>query len=118
MEKMDKETMTNISFQLILHAGNARSLCMESISLAKTGKYSEAQEKLREAEVELETAHGTQTNLIFTNSSGETEGIIPDILMTHAQDHFISAMICMDMGREMVSILEEVNTLKELVKEN
>lgn len=46
MEDMDD---TEIVFQIILYAGNARSSAMEAIELAKAGKFREAKEELASA---------------------------------------------------------------------
>lgn len=40
-----KEDLSELTFQLILHSGNARSCAMEAIALQKQGKSSDAQEK-------------------------------------------------------------------------
>ena len=66
-----KEDLSELSFQLILHSGNARSCAMEAIALQKQGKSSDAQDKLKEAEHEFVTAHKIQTALIQQEVNGE-----------------------------------------------
>ncbi|MES1038826.1 PTS lactose/cellobiose transporter subunit IIA [Peribacillus simplex] len=51
-----KEDLSELSFQFILHSGNARSCAMEAIALQKQGKSSDAQDKLKEAEHEFVAA--------------------------------------------------------------
>ena len=46
---MTREELYEISFQLILHSGNARSLAMEALYEAKDGQFDSAREKLIEA---------------------------------------------------------------------
>ncbi|WP_042456970.1 PTS lactose/cellobiose transporter subunit IIA [Neobacillus dielmonensis] len=104
---MNKEELYNLSFQLILHGGNARSLAMEAIFSAKEKNFTGAFEKLSEAETELLSAHQFQTQLIQAEASGEPIAI--PIILVHAQDHLMTAMTLTDLAKELVELRQEMH---------
>ncbi|PEJ57752.1 MULTISPECIES: PTS lactose/cellobiose transporter subunit IIA [unclassified Bacillus (in: firmicutes)] len=104
---MTKEELYNLSFQLILHSGNARSLAMEAIYTAKEKNFDLAFEKLSEADREFSHAHRFQTQLIQAEAGGED--FDTPILLIHAQDHLMTAMTLKDLAREIIELRQEVN---------
>jgi cellobiose PTS system EIIA component len=100
-----KEDLSELSFQLILHSGNARSCAMEAIALQKQGKTSDAQDKLKEAEQEFVAAHKIQTALIQQEVNGEKFDI--PMLLIHAQDHLMNSMTTKDLAIEIVELHEK-----------
>ncbi len=104
---MNKEEIYEISFQLILHSGNARSLSMEAIHEAKNGNIDGAREKIREAEMEFNMAHRFQTELIQGEASGEAYDI--PILLIHAQDHLMNALTVKDMATEFIELYNKLS---------
>jgi PTS system cellobiose-specific IIA component len=103
---MTKEELYAISFQLILHSGNARSLAMEAIFDAKEKSFASAAEKLTEAGKELNEAHHFQTQLIQVEASGESLDL--PIILVHAQDHLMTAMTVKDLAAEIIEIRQEM----------
>ncbi|QNK46636.1 PTS lactose/cellobiose transporter subunit IIA [Peribacillus frigoritolerans] len=97
-----KEDLSELSFQLILHSGNARSCAMEAIALQKQGKSSDAQDKLKEAEHEFVAAHKIQTALIQQEVNGEKFDI--PMILIHAQDHLMTSMTTKDLAIEIVEL--------------
>ncbi|MFE4076932.1 PTS lactose/cellobiose transporter subunit IIA [Peribacillus sp. YIM B13477] len=97
-----KEDLSELSFQLILHSGNARSCAMEAIALQKQGKSSDAQDKLKEAEHEFVAAHKIQTALIQQEVNGEKFDI--PMILIHAQDHLMTSMTTKDIAIEIVEL--------------
>jgi cellobiose PTS system EIIA component len=104
---MTKEELYQLSFQLILHSGNARSLAMEAIFTAKEKDFTSALEKLSEATSEISNAHRFQTQLIQAEAGGEDFDI--PIILVHAQDHLMNAMTVIELAREIVEIRQEMN---------
>lgn len=95
-----------ISFQIILYAGNARSSAMEAIAFAKEGKFTEAKEKLEDAKKEINEAHHFQTELIQAEARGE--GVDMNVILVHSQDHLMTAMVVKDMAIEFVDLYEKL----------
>ena len=104
---MTKEELYNLSFQLILHSGNARSLAMEGIYAAKEKNFKLALEKLQEADNEFSQAHRFQTQLIQAEAGGLD--LDTPILLIHAQDHLMTAMTLKDLAREIVELRQEIS---------
>lgn len=111
---MEKEELYQLSFQLVLHSGNARSFAMEALQDAKNREFKAAREKIAEAEAELLQAHKFQTQLIHAEAGGEKLDI--PIILIHAQDHLMTAMTLKDLAVEMIEMREEflgANSIKE-----
>lgn len=93
-----------IVFKIILHGGNGRSSSMEAIIAAKAGDFERARAKLQEAADELNEAHKIQTTLI---QSEIREGPMKvSLLMVHAQDHLMNAIVVKDLANEIVDLYE------------
>lgn len=107
---MESKQSNEVSFELILHAGNAKSSAMEALKLAKNSQFKEAQAKLVEANEELVKAHEIQTQLLVKNAQGEKNEV--DILMVHAQDHLNGALITIDLVNEIVDLYKIVREVK------
>lgn len=96
-----------VVFTIILHAGSARSFCFEALALARENKFEEAAERISEAKKELNAAHRMQTNLLQTEAGGEKHEV--NLLLIHAQDHLMTAILAKDLIQEMVSMLQDKN---------
>ncbi len=89
---------------LVVNSGNARSLALEALSDAKEGKFEDAEAKLAEADKVLLDAHEIQTELIQKELNGQ--GINVSLLVVHSQDHLMTAMLCLDLVKQLVEILK------------
>lgn len=103
---MNAEEILEVCFQIIMYAGTARSMAMESISLAKEAKFEEAKELLAEARAEVNKAHRFQTNLIQAEANGSKNEI--SVLLIHSQDHLMNGMTVLDMAEEFINLYELV----------
>ncbi|MEW9676950.1 PTS lactose/cellobiose transporter subunit IIA [Lentibacillus sp. L22] len=101
-----------VVFQIILHAGNARSLAMEAISLAKNNDIDGAKQRLEDAKKEILDAHETQTEFIQKESRGEKTDVT--LLLVHAQDHFMNAVAVKDLAIEFVDLYEKLDLTGEV----
>lgn len=103
---MTMEEKTHLSFQMILHAGNARNLALEAMEKARVKDFYGAKTKMDEANGEYKIAHELQTGILvdFTNNPE----MIADVLLTHAQDHLISAATSIDLATEILILREEL----------
>ncbi|QNO14646.1 PTS lactose/cellobiose transporter subunit IIA [Alkalicella caledoniensis] len=99
MEAIDYQ---QIAFQLILAAGNAKSLSFKAIQEAKMGKFDEASISVENAEEELTAAHGSQFQLIQREANGGENSI--SVLLIHAQDHFMDASLMKDLAKEFIEM--------------
>ena len=101
---MDQEYETTI-MELIVHAGDARSLATQAIRSARKGEFTEAKELLSQSDEAMITAHKAQTGLIRSELNGEPVAVT--LLMVHAQDHVMNALTVIDLAKEMIAMMEE-----------
>lgn len=94
-------------FQLITHSGDAKSLLFEAIQLAKSGEINSANEKIEAAEGHLAEAHKIQTGLIQSEARGEKTEV--SLLLVHAQDHLMNAIMFKDLSKEMIDLHKRLN---------
>lgn len=91
--------------QLIIYSGEARSLAIQAIRVARKGEFEEAKKLISECQEKMVEAHKFQTELIFSETSGNKVPI--SLLMIHAQDHVMNAMTMKDIVVEVIEILIE-----------
>ena len=103
---MDTQSIFDTSFQIIVNSGEARSMAMESISLANEGKIEEAREMIKSAREEINKAHKHQTTLIQGEANGETNEVT--VLLVHSQDHLMNGMTVIDMAEQFINLYEIV----------
>lgn len=98
-------SVEEIIFNIIGYAGTARSLCFEALRIAKQGNIARADELIIEAKEELLKVHSIQTNLIQSEAAGEKTEI--SLLLVHAQDHLMTAMLAKDLIVEIIDMHRE-----------
>lgn len=103
---MTQEKYEELVMSLVVEGGNARSLAMEAIHEAKEGNFNEAERMLQECGTALNEAHETQTALIQAEIRGEEVKVM--LLMVHAQDHFMDAMVVKDLAEEIINIYKKM----------
>ncbi|WAA13890.1 PTS lactose/cellobiose transporter subunit IIA [Fervidibacillus halotolerans] len=96
------DQITEIAFQIILHAGNGRSSAMEAIQEAKDGNFQKADQLIDDAGEELGKAHSYQTKLLQEEAKGN--GIDVNVMLIHSQDHLMTAMTVRDLASEFVEL--------------
>ena len=108
---MTKEEVQMLSFQIILHAGNAKSDSMEALLLAKKGKFEEAAKKMDAVEEAFAEAHHMQTSLLHDEANGKTTEL--SVILIHAQDHLMNALTVKDLAVEMIDMHQKIIRLEE-----
>ncbi|TCV92638.1 PTS lactose/cellobiose transporter subunit IIA [Biostraticola tofi] len=92
--------------ELLINAGEARSNAMMAIQAARRKEWDQADVLLQSAKDATRVAHGIQTRLIGLD---EGQGKIPiNLIMVHAQDHLMTAMLCQDLAEELVLLRREM----------
>lgn len=106
MNDIENKTNEELSFELIWHAGNAKSCAMEAIKAIDSNDSTTCENKLKEAGEELKEAHQIQTNMLQDFSRGKEFKV--DILMVHAQDHLNGAMLTLDFAKQIIELKKEI----------
>lgn len=93
--------------ELLIYAGQARSDAMETIAASRQREWGRATELMASSDAACRAAHKIQTMLI-----GEDEGcgkITVNLILVHAQDHLMTAMLCQDLTKEIIALRNELS---------
>jgi PTS system cellobiose-specific IIA component len=92
---------------LIVNAGSARSMVMQAMRCAREEEdFAKADKFMDQANEALHGAHEVQTRLIGLD---EGSGKIPvHLVMVHAQDHLMNAIMMLEMGREVIALHKKI----------
>ncbi|WP_027407972.1 PTS lactose/cellobiose transporter subunit IIA [Anoxybacteroides tepidamans] len=109
MEQQSLEGLTEeqISFQLILHSGNARSKIIESVRKYRERQIEEAERLLKEAEQDLSVAHQIHFQLVQEEANGKQPAF--SLLMMHAEDHLMSTLSMKELVKELLELFKTRN---------
>ncbi|WP_034916726.1 PTS lactose/cellobiose transporter subunit IIA [Erwinia sp. 9145] len=92
--------------ELLISAGEARSHAMSAIQFARKRQWAQADEALAASLDASKGAHHIQTQLI---GADEGCGKVPvTLILVHAQDHLMNAMLCRDLAEEIVLLRKEM----------
>ncbi|TZE82973.1 PTS lactose/cellobiose transporter subunit IIA [Calorimonas adulescens] len=91
-----------IIFNVIVCAGNARAKAFAALEAAKKGDFNSASSLLSEAAEEILKAHEIQNKLISREANGE--GMNVTLLLAHAEDHLMAAILAKDLISEMIDL--------------
>lgn len=100
------EEIEQIAFQIISSSGDALSTMMSALKYAREGDFSEADKLMKEANTLLSKAHKAQTDLIVEEARGNKSEY--SIIMVHAQDHMMNAILAQTLISEMLNLYKRV----------
>lgn len=104
--EINQDQYDELVMNLVVEGGNARSLAMEAIQEAKKGNLDRADELLKECDAALVEAHNAQTDMIQAEIRGKHIPVM--LLMVHAQDHLMDAMVVKDLATEIVDLYRKM----------
>ena len=90
--------------EIIVNAGQSRSLCFEALHAARQGNLDEARSLLREADGYARQAHKMQTKLI-EQDAGEARQPMT-LIMVHAQDHLMNSLLARELSEEIIHLYQ------------
>ncbi|RJT19659.1 PTS lactose/cellobiose transporter subunit IIA [Buttiauxella izardii] len=90
--------------EIIMNAGQSRSLCFEALHSARQGNIEEAKLLLVEADGYAREAHKMQTKLI-EQDAGEAKQPMT-LIMVHAQDHLMTSMLARELSNEIIHLYQ------------
>ncbi len=99
--------MEDIIFNIILHAGEARTAIIEALSCTRSFDFIKSAEYLEKAAKSIQKAHQTQTELIQKEVRGETQQV--SLLMVHAQDHLAAALSMKEIAYEINEMMKSID---------
>ncbi|KAA8999347.1 PTS lactose/cellobiose transporter subunit IIA [Affinibrenneria salicis] len=103
------DDLENTVMEIIVNAGQTRSLCFEALQAARDGDFPLAQARLQEADQFSRVAHRVQTRLIEQDAG---EGKTPmTLIMVHAQDHLMNAILARELTGEMLALYQRLHAV-------
>ena len=90
--------------EIIVNAGQSRSLCFEALHAARQGNLDEAKSLLRVADGYARQAHKMQTRLI-EQDAGEARQPMT-LIMVHAQDHLMNSLLARELSEEIIHLYQ------------
>ena len=105
------ESLELMSFQIISAVGMAKSSYVEAMRAAEKGNFELAKEKIKEGEDIFVNGHIAHASLIQKEASGE--GVIPNILLMHAEDQLMSAETIKIMAEEIIKLNQRLYALEK-----
>jgi cellobiose-specific phosphotransferase system component IIA len=107
---MTKKELQALAFNIIGFAGDALSTYYEALEKAKQGNDEQCDKLLVQAGKHMQEAHHYQTDLLCRESNGENFDI--SLLIIHAQDHLMNAVLAEKLIKELISLHREVRKVK------
>lgn len=102
---MDKATQ--LAFQLISLAGDAKSMAFEALAAARKKEFQLAQEHITACDQKINEAHKVQYELLSKECSGTCD-ITINFMMVHAQDHVMTTILAKDIVEEQILLRKEL----------
>ena len=103
---MNNQEMYEIAFQIIVHAGESRSLSTEAMDAAEKYDFAKAEELLEKANEEFLACHQIQTDMLTSEANGEKNEI--NVIFIHAQDHLTMATMAMDNAKRLITMYKKM----------
>lgn len=104
--------MENEVMQIIVYAGHAKSIAMQSIQAAKQGDDETARKKLAEADANLTQAHHAHAKILSEAAAAEKS---INLFTVHGEDHMMAAITTIDLAKEFLKVHERVTELEKEV---
>ena len=107
---MDNEKTYELAFNIIVHAGESRSLSSEAMDAAENYDFDKAEDLLKQANDQFLKCHEVQTDMLTKEANGEKNEI--NIILIHAQDHLTMATMAMDNAKRLIGLYKKIKILE------
>ena len=92
--------------EIISLSGEVKKKFLKAVKHAKNDEPEKAEDVFNEADDQLIKAHLKQTELINKEAGGEK--LESSLLLTHAQDHLMTAILLKDMAKEFMDLYQRL----------
>ena len=94
--------------ELIINAGQSKAFAFEALTCAKNGEWDKVDGLIEQSKEAANEAHKVQTRFIGLD---EGCGKLPvTLVMVHAQDHIMTAMLARELIQELIAIYKRNST--------
>ncbi len=105
------EKLELMSYQMISAVGTAKSNYVEAMRAAEKGDFDLADTMIKEGEEAFVNGHTAHASLIQKEASGE--GVVPNVLLMHAEDQLMSAETIKLMAMEIIRLNKRLCALEQ-----
>ncbi|MEA9390241.1 PTS lactose/cellobiose transporter subunit IIA [Acerihabitans sp. TG2] len=96
--------------ELIINAGESKSCAMQALACAKKGEWDKIDSLLEQSSEAAKQAHKVQTEFIGMDEGSGKLAI--NLIMVHAQDHIMTAMLARELIEELIDIHHQLHQLQ------
>lgn len=105
---MINEEQTEIIVNLIVKAGMCKTHSMLAIKYARNSDFKLAKEEMQKADEEFSNAHKEHTKFLTNECKMQV-----NLLMVHAQDHLMMALMAKENALELIKMYERIKKLED-----
>jgi PTS system cellobiose-specific IIA component len=109
------EQIVEKAMDIIMHAGDARLACKNSLDCLMSGNLEEAKAHMKEADAEIAQAHHVQTDCIQGAIAGEEFEY--NVLFAHAQDTLMTIYSEIMIAKQLTSMYEKLDARVKALEE-
>lgn len=102
---MTKEELSMVGFEIVAYSGDARSTLLALLKEMRAGNFENVEEKLKEADENINLAHQSQTKILQQEASGEDMEM--GFIFIHGQDHLMTTILLRDIVDDFISLYQE-----------
>lgn len=102
---MTKEELSLVGFEIVAYSGDARSSLLTLLKEMREGNFDHVEERLKEADDNINLAHKSQTKILAQEASGEEMEM--GFIFIHGQDHLMTTILLRDIVTDFIELYKE-----------
>ena len=102
---MTKDELSMVGFEIVAYSGDARSTLLSLLKEMRAGYFEHVEEKLKEADENINLAHQSQTKILQQEARGEDMEM--GFIFIHGQDHLMTTILLRDIVDDFINLYEE-----------
>ena len=103
---MTKDELSMVGFEIVAYSGDARSTLLSLLKEMRAGNFEHVEEKLKEADENINLAHQSQTKILQQEARGEDMEM--GFIFIHGQDHLMTTITEINLIKEMIDLRKEL----------
>lgn len=102
---MTKDELSMVGFEIVAYSGDARSTLLSLLKEMRACNFEHVEEKLKEADENINLAHQSQTKILQQEARGEDMEM--GFIFIHGQDHLMTTILLRDIVDDFINLYEE-----------
>lgn len=102
---MTKDELSMVGFEIVAYSGDARSTLLSLLKEMRAANFEHVEEKLKEADENINLAHQSQTKILQQEARGEEMEM--GFIFIHGQDHLMTTILLRDIVDDFINLYEE-----------